>query len=134
VPEHVAEFRAQLERFVRVVRQDGATPVFCTFAMRFRGDETQREYQENGPATARYMPDWTMAWAAIGAMNDVIRETANATHSPLIDVAAMIPKKTEYFPPGDTDHFTDAGCRAAGELIAGELRSQGLLARAALPK
>jgi lysophospholipase L1-like esterase len=134
VPEHVAEFRAQLERFARLARQSGATPVFCTFAMRFRGDETQREYQENGPATARYMPDWKMAWGAIGAMNDVIRETARATGSPLVDVAAKIPKKPEYFPPGDTDHFTDAGCAAAGALIAAELRSQGLLARGALAK
>jgi hypothetical protein len=102
--------------------------------MRFRGDETEAEYHKNGPATARYMPDWRMAWGAIGAMNDAIREAARATGSPLIDVAAEIPKKPEFFPPGDTDHFTDAGCAAAGALLADALRKQNLLARAALPK
>jgi lysophospholipase L1-like esterase len=134
VPEHLSEFRSQLDRFARAVRADGATPVYCTFAMRFRGDETQAEYQENGPATARYLPDWRMAKDAIAAMNETIREAARANGAPLIDVAAALPRKSEFFPHKDTDHFTDAGCEAAAELMAAELKRLGCLSRAALPK
>jgi lysophospholipase L1-like esterase len=134
VPEHFAEFRSQLARFHAAAKAAGAVPVFCTFALRFEPNATAEEYQQNGPTTAFYMPDWPMARDAVNAMNDAIREAAAKTGSLLIDVAREIPKKTEYFPPRDTDHFTDAGCAAAAAIIAKALREKQMLTGAALPK
>jgi lysophospholipase L1-like esterase len=134
VPEHLTEFRAELLRFDRVVRAAGAVPVYCTFALRFRGDETQEEYRENGPVTAFYMPDGRMAQDAVAHMNGVIRQVAKETGSALCDVAAELPRDPAYFPPKDTDHFTDAGCQAAAAIMAAAIRKAGLTRGAAAPK
>lgn len=134
VPKHVAEFESELRRFRAVVKEAGAVPVFCTFALRFRGDETQEEYVANGPVTAFYMPDWPMARDAVAHMNDVIRRIAEETGSILCDVAAELPRRPELFPPKDTDHFTDEGCAEVARLIAAELARSGCLRGAALPR
>ncbi|MBI3819435.1 MAG: SGNH/GDSL hydrolase family protein [Planctomycetes bacterium] len=80
------------------------------------------------------MPDWAMTRDALRAMNDMIREVARETRSPLFDIDAELERKQGYYPLEDTDHFTDAGCRAVGRLFAEAIHKQQLLKGAALPK
>jgi hypothetical protein len=68
------------------------------------------------------------------AMNDVIRDVARETGSALCDVDRELVRKPGLYPDGDTDHFTDAGCREVGRIIAESLTKKGLLARAAIPR
>ncbi|MFN0207738.1 MAG: GDSL-type esterase/lipase family protein, partial [Planctomycetota bacterium] len=134
VPEHFAQFREELRRFHRVVSASGATPVFCTFAFRFTGEETVEEYRKVGPGIAMYMPDWNMARDAMRAMNDAIREVARETNSVLCDVDRELVREPGDYPEKDTDHFTDAGCAKVGALIAKVLQDQQLLQGASRPK
>lgn len=134
VADHMQQFRAQLDRYYKSVTASGARPVYCTFAFRFDGTETQEQYLKDGPLTARYLPNWPMARDAMKAMNDIIREKAKETNSPLIDIDAELKRQRHYYPDGDTDHFTDAGCAAVADLIAAKLESLQLLSGAALKK
>ncbi len=134
VAEHHAEFREHLRRFDRAVRACGAVPLFCTFALRFDGTEDEETYRREGPVTAYAMPSWRMAFDAVAAFNETIREVARETGSPLADVDRDLGREAAYFAPKDTDHFTDEGCEAVAVVLARALSREGLLRGAATPR
>ncbi|MBI3818447.1 MAG: hypothetical protein HY286_07140 [Planctomycetes bacterium] len=134
VPEHLQYFKQQLARYRDAAAASGARPIYCTFAFRFNGNESEDQYHKDGPATAMYLPNWAMARDAMKAMNQYIRDAAKTCHAPLVDVDAELVRNRNYFPDGDTDHFTDEGCKAVAGIIAKNLATQGLLLRAAAPK
>ncbi|MBL8695863.1 MAG: SGNH/GDSL hydrolase family protein [Planctomycetes bacterium] len=132
VPEHFAEFRAQLDRFHGVVSGSGAAPVYCTYGFLFRGNETQEEYRKIAGGLGFWMPQWSMARDALAAMNEAIREAAARHRAPLCDVATDIPRQPRLFK--DTDHLSDEGCRGVAAFLATTLSKAGLLRGAAEKK
>lgn len=132
--EHLDQFRTELRRFERFVRERGSVPVFCTFAFRFDGTETAEQYRRDGPVTAMYFPDWPMARDAMRIMNDTIRAVARETGAALVDVDAELKRSRRLFPAGDTDHFTDDGCREVAKIIYQSLLKQNVISGAPAPR
>jgi hypothetical protein len=58
-------------------------------------------------------------WRLMEAYNDVMRDVATANHVALIDLARRLPKDSRYF--CDFAHFSNAGARAVGEIVAAGL-------------
>lgn len=117
-------YRNNLELFVAAARERGATPVLIT--------PVTRRYFENGRVTDMH-----------GEYDDVVREVAAQTNTPLIDldadskalVARMGDEKSkelylhlpkgysEYWKDGASDntHFSEMGARAVAQLVAARL-------------
>ncbi|HEV7692396.1 MAG TPA: rhamnogalacturonan acetylesterase [Hyphomonadaceae bacterium] len=117
-------FKNNLELFVSTARERGATPVLIT--------PVTRRYWENGRITDMH-----------GEYDDVVREVAAATKTPLVDLDAdskamllRIGEKpsedlylhlskgySEYWKDGadDNTHFSEKGARAVAQLVAARL-------------
>jgi lysophospholipase L1-like esterase len=117
-------YKANLELFVSAARERGATPVLIT--------PVTRRYWENGRITDMH-----------GEYDDVVREVASATRTPLIDLdkdsKAMLERIGEepskalflHLPKGysaywkdgadDNTHFSETGARQVAQLVAARL-------------
>jgi lysophospholipase L1-like esterase len=127
-PERYVEprpgYKANLERFIAAAREHGATPILIT--------PVTRRYFENGRVADMH-----------GDYDDVVREVAAATQTPLIDLDAdskalitrlgeeeskalylHLPKGySSYWKDGadDDTHFSETGARQIAQLVAARL-------------
>ncbi|MBQ8200283.1 MAG: rhamnogalacturonan acetylesterase [Clostridia bacterium] len=121
-------FPENLEKFVNVARNKGATPVFITPVTR---------YDRNGPKAIYKHDRWAEAMKRTGAALDVVVIDLTALSEQLVDALGETARVTYYmnlpagvyphFPQGQRDntHLQPAGAVAFAGLIARELKKLG---------
>ncbi|MFN8393492.1 MAG: SGNH/GDSL hydrolase family protein [Bacteroidia bacterium] len=116
-----AAFGQRVEKLISTCKKAGIKPILVTQALLW-GDTIDpvsgvnlgnRSLLEGGNGNQRLY--------VLESYNDVLRKTATQTGTPLIDLAAIMPKSTEYF--YDAYHFTNAGAAKVAALLAPELEN-----------
>ncbi len=109
--------RERLLRLLRVARQQGATPLLATHALRAPQDATGDEARALVAETAVLLqmhPE--SAIAAFRTYNELVRRMAEAEGVPLADVRSAVGPERENW--GDATHFRPAGSAKAAEAVA----------------
>ncbi|HEU5399947.1 MAG TPA: hypothetical protein VFU86_01245 [Terriglobales bacterium] len=122
--ESVSVFRSDLAVMLDDWRQQGVTPILVTHANRFGSTLTQKDREEL-TAWRRFYPMLTEDGFLDmeRRMNNATRSLAAEKNVPLVDGAAVVPHKDEYF--GDAIHFTDKGASLLAGAIAQEILETG---------
>lgn len=116
-----AAFGQRVDKILSTCKNAGIKPILVTQALLW-GDTLDpvtglnlgnRQLKEGGNGKQRL--------AVLESYNNVLRSTAMKTNTPLIDLAAIMPKSTEYF--YDAYHFTNAGAAKVAVLLAPELEN-----------
>lgn len=116
-----AAFGKRVEGLLATCTKAGIKPILVTQALLW-GDTIDpgsgvnlgtRLLQEGGNGSQRF--------AVLESYNDVLRATAKQTGTPIIDLAALMPKSTAFF--YDAYHFTNAGAAKVAALLAPELEN-----------
>lgn len=115
--ERLALLRQHLDSLISTVRARGAMPVLMTHAMRF-GDSLSGEDRDLLRSWVRYTPRATeevlLAFELESAAME--RDLAKTRGVPLVDAAAIMTGRTEWFE--DAIHFTDEGSSVMAGSIA----------------
>ncbi|MDP9202298.1 MAG: hypothetical protein M3P26_10275 [Gemmatimonadota bacterium] len=115
--ERLALFREHLDSLISSVRARGAMPVLITHAMRF-GVSLKGEDRDLLRSWVRFSPRATeevlLAFELESAAME--RDLAKTRGVPLVDAAAIMTGRTEWF--GDAVHFTDEGSSVMAGSIA----------------
>ena len=117
------EFEENLRALAAIARSAGATPVFMTQPVLWGAPTGDWEALLWVPYGRRVAPE--RLWEVMERFNDVTRRVAAELDVPLIDLARTLPKSTEVF--YDDDHYTVAGARQVGKLVAAGLLEAGAL-------
>ena len=122
-PELRQAFRLDLENMVADLRARGIRPFLVTHVNRF-GPAVKPEERFMLSSWRRFYPMLKEeAFLPMEAsMNDVIREVARQTGTPLIDPVARMPSGPDYF--SDFVHFTNRGAAAFSSLVADGILAQ----------
>lgn len=124
-PERLrAEFRSNLVTFVAICRARDVTPVLLTQASRLKDDpdplirhHTDKMKRDFGLEYERYRELWA-------GFNDIIRQVGEEQGVWVVDLAARVPKEKEFM--YDICHFNTRGSELVAQIIAGDLREQGI--------
>ena len=114
-----ARFEGSVMQFINAVRDRGATPVLCTFAISHsKESELPNDYWYG---VLRVNPNLSKAgwFATIARFNRLLRRIADREDVVLIDVDARTTGHTSYF--RDFVHFSEAGHESVAKVIAESL-------------
>lgn len=117
----VPPFRERLDRLVSLARRTAPCVALITFSQAARAGQDEKERAAACVTHAYYMPYISHAGVVAGfaAYNAVIRETARAQGTALVEGEDSIPADREHF--ADSVHFTDAGSRLQAQRVAAGL-------------
>jgi hypothetical protein len=130
-------FERNLARLADLAAEDGATPVFMTFAWSIPAHYSYQAFAaeaigydnptgyDRWPVELWGPRDWVIE--GLGRHNAVVRELARARGLPLIDQEALIGKDPRWF--GDPCHLSEAGTERFVENVAALFAREGWLAR-----
>ncbi len=98
-PEARESFRGNLTRMVEKTRGLGGEAVLLTFATRLRDELSAEERQAvvDGPLFQDYFPSYEAMDEALKAYNGIVREVAEATGAPLIELEGLLPSEGRYW-------------------------------------
>lgn len=109
-------YRARLLKLIQACRAQGVKPVMLTQPLLMgkgidpvTGTDLAKVKVSDGVNGALY-------WAKLELYNDVMRQLCQDEKVELIDLAALMPKTSEYF--YDPMHFTNAGSIRVGHILA----------------
>jgi len=115
-------FGRKLKRLVELSRNAGSVPVFITHPMlagaRENSDVARGLKGHRFPIWG-YDADASTIWAIVEKYNAVTRKVAHASRVPLVDLARLLPKSTEFF--YDLAHHTIAGAAEVARINSVEL-------------
>lgn len=114
------QFGDRLKELADMCRKRGIEPVFITQPVLW-GDTLD-------PVTGKSLSEVDVGWGKNGLLqaklvesyNGVTRHVADEHGITLIDLAARMPKSTEYF--YDTYHYTNAGAEKVAEIVSADFR------------
>lgn len=117
--QFMPRYRERLRRLLGVASENGIQPILVTQPALY-GDLVDEATGVNlGTAIlARWLArdlDGRNAWRLLEAYNDVTRQVARETETPLVEVARRMPKNSTYFT--DAIHYTNQGADKIAEII-----------------
>jgi lysophospholipase L1-like esterase len=111
----LARYAARLERMAALCAAQGTTAVFMTQPALYGPAVDEDTGVDLGNIDVSGGVSGNAAWARLEAFNAVTREVAARTGTPLIDLAARLPKRSAYF--YDFIHYSNAGNRAVADAV-----------------
>ncbi len=110
-------FESALAGLVSDCRAVSPNLMLFTFSTRLRPEQSPAEQLESASSSLYYMPYMDLAGllAGFAAYNRAIRRVAEATGTPLGEIAEKIPGDARHF--HDSVHLTREGCAAMADLV-----------------
>ena len=118
-PAFLAGYRQRLHQLIDIARASNIDPVLVTQPS-LLGPEIDPKTGVN-LATLQTSKECSgaLSWAILEKYNTVTRQVATEAGIPLIDLAAKMPKTSEFY--YDYYHFNDAGAEVVADIIASDL-------------
>ena len=130
-----AAYERNLRALVHYIRADGAQAVLLTEPYLYKPEPSraERDVLVMGRELCRtQLGRWRQEYPspaslgrAMAAFDDVTRRVAAEEGAMLVDAESRLPKDLDHF--ADDVHYTTAGARAMGEIVAGELIASGVV-------
>ena len=121
VPESAAKaFRANLLELANAVRQSGAKIILATHANRINNPMTPEDvaslttWRKQNPKHSEHC---ILEMESLA--NDIIKEVSVQQNIPVVDIANVVPKSSQYF--ADYLHFTDQGASLVAQAFVTEV-------------
>jgi|CXWL01.1.fsa_nt_gi lysophospholipase L1-like esterase len=118
----VTQYEQQLTALVEECRRREWRAVLCTAPRSFGDSSAPSNQFELAASSLANNPALTLAGlnAAFDRYNAAVREVAQRTDTPLIDLDRDVPRRADYF--ADAVHLNDAGHKLVGRVVAREIR------------
>ena len=129
--ELTANFRANLERLVGLVRETGALPVLLAVGGQLRADQSKQRQIDAAETDLFYMPYMSISGflETRAAYNEAIDDIARRHDLPFIDWQSAVPGDAAHFI--DSHHFKPAGSRAMADYLVRRLLADPAFSRLA---
>lgn len=111
---YLEPFKQRLTKLIEISRENSMEPVFITQPSAF-GDVIDPVTGVDLGQAGSYGMNGKTLWRRLELYNGMTRETAAQQGIELIDLAAEMPKSSEYY--YDTYHFSNAGCTRVAEIL-----------------
>lgn len=116
----LAGYQLRLERLVQTCKAGEITPVLMTQPL-LVGFGVDKDSGADLAAVEYDNTNGDVGWAVLELYNDILRDVAQEQEVELIDLAALLEKRSRYF--YDFTHYTNEGAKRVGELVAERLAS-----------
>ncbi len=120
--ECLSEYRGDIEVLIERFRDEGITPILCTYPTLLAEDKTD-EYFTTFMEGRRFVVELSIEGmiCSVDELNEQNRQIAGDLGIPLVDLANLIPRNKEYF--ADNVHYTDKGACLVARTMADHIKN-----------